>query len=928
MKKVIILVSCMMMLVINVSAQTQDPTEYESGKVWVRIIDGACIPNEEGATENPILNEILQAFEVGNINRPFWFARTVALQQYYEFNTQGDEIELFNSLQEFNRDGQFFASVELVPVPKTLSDPADWMWYLMNDSDPNNDWLWSLDNIDAPQAWDITKGSPSVKVAVIDNGLDLTHPDLVGKVSPTVDFYTGNAIAPLSHGTSVATILAAETVDAGQPSNGQMASIGYNTQIMFASSSVGLQASVYASTVEGVDVISISWYTSCSSYPAALLAEQEILDNGTTIVRGAGNGPDFCNGGRLYPFSGLEDDRTIVVTSVGKDDRHVNTHSCTNFSTNSHYAQVDVSAPGYELMGGIPVSEFPAWPYYGCWGGTSQSTPIVSGTAALMYSVNGCLSSNWTQDILRYTADPITDAQNFPGAVGTGRINAHKAVLAAQGAYSQDLDLYMKDRPEDFGYAGSYAWGWWFDHSPDIWVRNQADGYTNFEHEDPEYSANHPVYVYVRVWNKSCVPSNGEGELSLYWSKASSASGWPQNWDGTDPNVGDLIGSQSIPNIPPGESIILEFEWEIINPYIHANWASCLLARIENLSGDPITVYPMHLEYDVFNNNNIALHNVTIIDISPLSHLPVINDEPFPHGRYMFIGNPTDEANTFDIEIKATPNSDQDYIPEKAEVTITFDENAWEYIESAALGNPDFEIIGEYRLLMKKNTAVLQGIEIPADVRFPIYVGFNFLVESAEDEASYEIHVSQWESGRGNLFGAEHFLVQKEQRQQFEADAGPDQQVHKNQSIELLAEDIGEDAIYNWYNSSGTLIYTGTSCPLNPTLTADYKLEVIATSDGTKDYDIVNVEVLTSWIESLSPNPADNQLTIGYEVDGSASVASVSIVDGNGTTLKSYSLDLHYDTINCNVSDLKPGVYHVVLIVGNKTMDSRSLIVE
>jgi hypothetical protein len=83
-------------------------------------------------------------------------------------------------------------------------------------------------------------------------------------------------------------------------------------------------------------------------------------------------------------------------------------------------------------------------------------------------------------------------------------------------------------------------------------VRNQPDGYTVQEHENPEYQQSDSVYVYVRVRNKSCVASTGNEQLSLYWSKASSWSSWPQNWDGSQPTIGNKISTKLIPKLQPG----------------------------------------------------------------------------------------------------------------------------------------------------------------------------------------------------------------------------------------------------------------------------------------------------------------------------------------------------------------------------------------
>jgi len=899
--------------------------QFYQGKVRIIVNDPSIIPKGQIASTSILFTQILSEYNITEITQPVAFAKTPQLKNLYELSTSLSEDSLLNSLTRINLNNSLFSSIEKCPIPQPISDPADYMWWLTV-NDPNNDGLWPLQKIQAPLAWDITKGDTLVKVALTDNGIDPLHPDLVGKIFPPYNFFNGTPFSPQSHGTSVATILAGETVDSGQVANGQMASIGYNTRIMF--SAWSNDACLYASTVLGANIISLSWFNSCNPSQQALLYEQEILNNGTTIIRAAGNGNMHCQGSRLYPFSGLEDSRTIVVSSVGKDDKHVNTQSCSGNSTNSHYQQVDLCGPGYNIMGGTETNNGQnTWPYYGCWGGTSQSTPFVSGTAALMYSVNSCLNSNWTQDILKNTTDPIADAQNFPGVVGTGRLNAYKAVKAAQGAYSPNLDLYIKDRPEDFGYSGSYVWGWWFDKSPDIWVRNQPDGLTNQINQEPEYSSSQPVYVYVRVWNKSCDSSYAAGNLSLYWSKASSSSSWPQNWDGTQPNIGGQIGSTTIPNLGPGESTILEFQWNILNPYVNQNWASCLLARIENISNDPITIYPNQLEYDVYNNNNVALRNVAVIDIQPGLALPNIGGKKYPHGRFMYIGNVHDSLERHDITFEIPEEIESSSLIEEAEVTITTDIQGWEILNQAITNNSNVRKIGENSFMIKSRKVVLKNIAFPANTRIPIYIGFSFLIDKITNAEIYHYRVSQKiSSSDDHITGAEHFEIRKSPRYTFYAYAGIDKEIRKHETTSINAADISEQVIYNWYDPEGNLIQSEKNTNVSPEITTKYKLEVIANTDGFKDYDEVTIVVKDYWIESISPNPADNHASINYKIEN-ASSAYLMIMNDFGTIHNNYILPLNSTLHNIDVSNYVPGAYNVILIVNGIAVDSKNLII-
>jgi len=347
------------------------------------------------------------------------------LREIYEIIYVGNTDSLILDLKEDIR----IRDVRGIPKPIPTYDPSDYMWSLYYDD--GFSWLWHLKAIQADNAWDITKGDPNIKIAIIDSDFDLTHPDLSGQFDPTYDPYTGIPLSAEdpSHGTGVASFAAART-DGG----GQLASIGFNCKMIGYTYSSGLAKHLHASNVMHADVISISWFNSCSPNSDDSLIINEILDNGTIIVASAGNGLVHCGGGEIYPFGSTYDDRLIKVTSTDRYDKHQYIVAGED-QTHSHYDGVDICAPGYCEMGAVPIinedGSINNWPYYGCASGTSFATPIVAGVCALMKSINPCLDPAQTQDIIKTTADPVTDAYLYPGLVGSGRINAYEAVKKA-----------------------------------------------------------------------------------------------------------------------------------------------------------------------------------------------------------------------------------------------------------------------------------------------------------------------------------------------------------------------------------------------------------------------------------------------------------------------------------------------------------------
>lgn len=939
MKTKLLLGAALIAAALTASAQT-----YQPGKVWVIVNDSTIIPEDgKGRSSNPAFDAVLANYAVTQTSRPMSFAKTPALRRLVELNTSASEDDLFAALNALNASNNLFLSVEKCPVPQTLYNPVDYYWW-QTTLDPTNGPQWNLKKIQADQAWDITKGCPSLKVAITDDGVDITHPDLATKIFPPYPFTAapGTPFSGGGHGTAVASFLGAETIDAGQPQNaGILASVGYNTRMMV--DYMGTPNCVYASSVLGAKIISLSWFWSCTPSTSDLLAEQEILDNGTTIIKAAANGVGHCGGNRVYPFSGFEDPRTIVVSSTGKDDKHYDTYA-TGGGTHSHYKEVDLCAPGYGVNGATPPQANNGGYNYMLLGGTSFAAPQVTGVASLMHCVNPCLASAVCQDILKNTTDPIVDAASYPGKVGTGRVNAFKAVQAAQGMNHQTLDLYMKDRPEDFGYGiysnFPYHWQAARDKSPDIWVRNQPDGLTNQVNQNPTYSSTQPVYVYVRVWNKSCDPSYGLGKLRLYWTKASTYTSWTDGyWDGSyDPTIGNMIGSQSIPHIEPGQYTILQFQWNILDPTIYQNWSTCLMARIDEISSDPITSYPTNLADEVFFNNNVAMRNVSVLNSTPVidpnnpnGPSGFVSVKDMTRGSFMYIGNVDKDPKRFNIRFGLPEDEASPSIVRDGEVHILTDDRGWEILESSlasAIAAGDVEIIANKHFKILKDAITLTDIDFPAETRAQIYVGFNFLTEDYSEETSYLYQVLQTavEDAGPHFTGSENFVVEKKDRARFYADAGDDEMIHAGESVALQAMDIGEPATYNWYAADGSFIQSGKDLGVSPGATTKYRLEAIASADAYKDYDWVTVNVKQSWIDQISPNPVNASTVVSYHINTSDAVLSIS--NQSGVVIRSYPLAPNSSSEVVDVTGYTAGLYNVSLEVGGVTIDSKPLIVQ
>lgn len=503
--------------------------------------------------------------------------------------------------------------VEVSMAPESLKWPSDSTMEI-NSITGEADIQWGIGITETDKAWDITTGDTNVVIAVIDNGINWWVDDFQQASNTTRPFWVndgedpwadpnvpgGNGIdddgngyvddwrgwnfvsgnndvrdgQPWNHGTGVASIATARThntIGMAGVAGGWGNAVGAKTMILKVRDSSASPADMGAAADDailyaakhGASIINISmaWFSNKSSISEAI--ERAYSKYNVAITAGSGN-----DTGTTKPVRFPANHPYVLGTAVtNNNDRTQASHTG---------PKLDLGAPGIspilnaDTNGNlIQIS-----------GGTSLASPFVAGAAALMYSINPCISADEATNILRRRADKVnafdisSNQQGYkyyddplkPGhaeLIGYGRVNTNRAVKTAQKHASSSLDLYIKDHYSDFGYNQSYPDTARFDDWSEIWVRNQPDGRTNREMDEIEYTSSSPAYVYVRVRNKSCTTSTGNDSVGVYWSKASSGTSWPQNWDGSQPNIGDVIAETAIPPLPPGADTILEFPWTI-----------------------------------------------------------------------------------------------------------------------------------------------------------------------------------------------------------------------------------------------------------------------------------------------------------------------------------------------------------------------------
>ena len=327
-------------------------------------------------------------------------------------------------------------------------------------NDPSFGQLWGLSNtgqsgglrdadIDAPEAWDITTGSRSVVVAVIDTGVDYAHRDLAanawrnpGEVAGDRIDNDGNGFVddvygwdfanndadPMDdqgHGTHVA-----GTIGAVGNNGSGVVGVSWNVSIMglkflgangSGSTSGAVAAINYATRMRrdfGINIVATnnSWGGGGSSTALrdAIAAGGRA---GILFVAAAGNEATNIDATPAYPVSYAD----TAIISVAATDRSNNLASFSNYGVTG----VDLAAPGVSIYSTVPGNA------YATYSGTSMATPHVTGTIALMAAANSQATAAQLRSAVISTAVPVA---SLAGKVATGGLlNAAAAVQVITG---------------------------------------------------------------------------------------------------------------------------------------------------------------------------------------------------------------------------------------------------------------------------------------------------------------------------------------------------------------------------------------------------------------------------------------------------------------------------------------------------------------
>lgn len=291
------------------------------------------------------------------------------------------------------------------------------------------------------------------------------------------------------------------------------------------------------------------------------------------------------------------------------------------------------------------------------------------------------------------------------------------------------------------------------------------------------------------------------------------------------------------------------------------------------------------------------------------------------------IGQSGGGTNDATYELHAEIAADRQDFFARSEVYLCLDSAAWaKWNAAGALGN-DIEIHREsdrsIRLL--SSNAKLYGLTYNANESNAAALGIHFLAdEGVTDSNNYALNLKQVRASDSQCVGGITIEFQKTAREDFDAWAGPDKTINPGQSVTLNAADVNEDAEYNWYSQAGELLHTGKDWTQTPSTSQAYRLEVITKADGYKDYDEVWVRIRDGHIQSASPNPTSNSITVQYSMEN-VGTAYLLLSGTANNTISSHSLDLSQSSKSIDMTSLAPGTYTLLLVCDGYVADSETV---
>ena len=468
-KKIGLLIFILIMFFVSISFAENNKAEYMPNEIIVKYKDGMSL----------LLNKGLEKYKLYKTEKVFLQSRVE--KKKHGNDTVGKNKVNLNNIYRIVFDEEVDVEKicsDMMKLPEVIYAEPNRIGYCnaVYPNDPGFGNQWALNNtgqninqtegtpdadMDVPEAWEITTGSPDVVIAVVDTGIELDHSDLLNNIRHNPgetpddgidndsngyiddvngwDFvsvpesYTSSDEDPgppdndtsdkQGHGTFMAGVISASG-DNGEGVSGMTwhcklmpVRVGYKcTDGTARSNTTDMAAGIIYAADNGADVINFSW----NILGGSITVENAINyahEGGVIIVTGAGN----LDVEQIFFPAGLDNVITVAGTDAN-DHRGIWAPSVPPLGgEGSNYGlAMDVAAPSCNIMTTFLNNS------YGYVNGTSASAAFTSGLAGLILSQNPDFTNREVKEIIYSTADTVFSSPHE--FIGRGRINAAKAL--------------------------------------------------------------------------------------------------------------------------------------------------------------------------------------------------------------------------------------------------------------------------------------------------------------------------------------------------------------------------------------------------------------------------------------------------------------------------------------------------------------------
>ncbi|GAB4396933.1 MAG: hypothetical protein OHK0053_12170 [Microscillaceae bacterium] len=483
--------------------------------------------------------------------------------------------------------------------------------YLPNDSFFNSQWFLnqiSDADIDAPEAWDLTTGSSSIVVGVLDgDGYDVSHPDFVGKLSSPYDAVNdNNNPSPIldfeSHGTPCAGLVAGAT-----DNSLGVASVGFNIRVcpirigfnqqesgsFSTSSEIIARAATHLIALEGVVAVSNSY--SGGNDPARAISYEAMRTQtrgglGAVILASTGNSGELNN--EVYPCY------YPFVVGVGASSSNDEKADFSNYGDSTDVVAPGVSTLTIDNSGESGFNGFASSNNYTFFNGTSAACPVAAGVVGLIASVNPNLNERQLTEILLSTCDKrgstqYTNTNGYPYGtwnelMGYGRVNAFEAVQQALSTVEPGTRIISLSGTLAFGNIDVNQ-----QSTKSFTISNLGDATLTI------FSITAPV-GYTLNWDEGQIPAGGSQEILVTFSPTA-----PQDYNGVvnissnrteGPNTLNITGK--------GTNRVLSLSGNLAFGEVEIGQSKTAILSIRNLGNQTLNISSIVLPENFTSNWN------------------------------------------------------------------------------------------------------------------------------------------------------------------------------------------------------------------------------------------------------------------------------------------------------------------------------------